>query len=481
MPQREFLLEQLAAEKKVNKALDERRVAVLPFANMSPDPNDEYFADGLTEELITSLSRVKQLTVIARTSVMKYKGSEKSASDVGKELNVGSLIEGSVRKAGNRVRITAQLIDTSTEGHIWAENYDKTLDDIFAVQSEIAEKVAGELKNQLLDSDKRTLEKKPTENTEAYTYYLQGRELLREGTEASLREALSLFEKAIVLDPKFARAYVGVAECHQSLATRGSEPFDVSYSTVKSSLHYAIDLDPDLPEAHSALSEMFFNIDKVPEMEAEARRALELNPSLSDLYSMLSELAALKGDATEMVRQNEEAYRLDPIRPRFIALLGEAYLYVGREEEALEFWKKTQQLNPLGTYRGLTEYYLIKADFEKAKEFHAKAEKLDPNDPRSIWVGGVIAAMEGDRERAMLAVKKIEGAKMGAIGFNFIAYVYHALGDFDSYFAYMNKALEDHQIIASVLMYSPLFAKARGDPRYSELVERLRKQTGLTK
>jgi len=477
--EREFPLEGFVAEKKVG--FEERRVAVLPFANMSPDPNDEYFADGMTEELIDRLAQVKSLKVIARTSVMSYKKKEKKVSEIAKELSVGSLVEGSVRKAGNRVRVTVQLIGAGTEEHLWSSHYDKTLDDIFAVQSEIAEKVAGELKNQLLDSDKRTLEKKPTESTEAYTCFLQGRKLFREPTEASLREALSLFEKAIALDPKFARAYVGVAECHQSLATRGNEPFDASYSTVKSSLQHAIDLDANLPEAHAALSEMFFNMDKVAESEAEARRALELNPSLPDPYSMLSELAALKGDAAEMVRQNEAAYRLDPIRPRFITLLGEAYLYVGRVEEALEFWKKTEQLNPAGTYRGLTEYYLTKASLEEAKGFHAKAEKLDPNDPRPIWVGGVIAAMEGDRERAMLAVKKIEDAKMGPIGFNFIAYVYHALGDIDSYYAYMNKALEDHQIIASVLMYSPLFAKARADPRYPELVERLRKQCGLTK
>jgi len=479
--QREFTLEGLVADRKTSNALDECRVAVLPFANMSPDPNDEYFADGMTEELIDRLAQVKSLKVIARTSVMSYKKKEKKVSEIAKELSVGSLVEGSVRKAGNRVRVTVQLISAGTEEHLWSSHYDKELDDIFAVQSEVAEKVAGELKNQLLDSDKRVLAKKPTENTEAYTCFLQGRELFREETEGSLRAALRLFEKAIVLDPKFARAYVGVAECHQSLATRGYEVFDVSYSTVESSLEHAIGLDPDLPEAHAALSEMFFNLDKVPQSEAEARMALELNPSLPDPYSMLSELGALRGDATEMVRQDEAAYRLDPIRPRFIALLGTAYLYVGREEEALELWKKTEPLNPLGTYRGLTEYYLTKADFEKANEFHAKAQKLDPNDPRPIWLGGVIAAMEGDRERAMLAVKKIEDAKMGPIGFNFIAYIHHALGDLDSFFAYMNKAFEDHQIIPSVLMYSPLFAKARTDPRYPELVEKVRKQCGITK
>jgi TolB-like protein/class 3 adenylate cyclase/cytochrome c-type biogenesis protein CcmH/NrfG len=457
------------------------RVAVLPFANMSPDPADEYFADGMTEELIDRLAQVKSLKVIARTSVMKYKGSQKGALEVGKELGIGALIEGSVRKAGNRVRVTVQLINAGTEEHLWSSHYDKNLDDIFAVQTEIAEKVAVELKTQLLDSEKQTLEKKPTENTEAYTCFLRGRELYREGeTEASLRQAISLFEKAIELDPRFARAYVGVAECHQWLAN-GYEPYDISLSIVKTSLERAIDLDPNLPEAHASLSEMFFNEDDMPAMEAEARRALDLNPSLPEPYSMLSELAALKGDPGEMVRQNEIAYRLDPIRPRFIWLVGTAYLWTGREEEALELWKKTEQLAPAQTYRGMTEHYLIKGNLEKAKEFHAKAEKLEPTNPRVTWMGGAIAAMEGDRERALLAIRKIEDAKVGPLSFNYIGFVYHALEDLDSYFEYMKRALETHVLIPSIMMYSPLLARARADPRYLELMEKIRRQLGLTK
>ena len=454
---------------------------MLPLQNMSPDPNDEYFADGMTEELITSLSGVRQLTVIARTSVMKYKGSQKSASDVGKELNVGSLIEGSIRKAGNRVRITAQLIDTSTEGHLWAQNYDRNLDDVFAIQSEIAEKVAGELKIRLVDSEKRVITKKPTENTEAYTCFLRGRELLREDTEASVRQALSLFEKAIELDPRFARAYVAVAECHDWFSNSGGEPYDVSLSHVKSSLERAIDLDPNLPEAHAVLSAMFFSKDDMPGMEAEARRALELNPSLPDPYTMLSELAALNGDPEGMVRQIETAYRLDPIRPHFIWLLGTAYLWTRREQEALELWKKTEQLAPSQTYRGMTEYYLTRGNLEKAKEFHSKFEKLEPSPPRATSQGGIIAALEGDKEKALLAIKKIEDAKIGPLDFNYIGYIYHALGDLDSYFEYMNKAVETHALIPSTMMYSPLLAKARTDPRYLELMERLRRQLGLTK
>jgi TolB-like protein/Flp pilus assembly protein TadD len=488
--EKEVLLEGLAPERQATRdkrqeaieaGLDKRRIAVLPFANLSSNPEDGYFADGMTEELITSLSGLRQLTVIARTSVMKYKGSQKGASDVGKELNAGSLIEGSVRKAGNKVRITAQLIDTSTEGHLWGQNYDRQLEDVFAIQSEIAEKVAGELKIRLVDSEKRVIVKKDTENTEAYTCFLRGRELLREQTEASLRQGIALFEKAIELDSKFARAYVGEAECHQLLSDKGSEPVGISVTTVRRLLGRALNLDPNLPEAHSALSNVLFNEDDVVGSEAEARRALELNPNLPEPYWNLSELAAVKGDPAEMVRQIEAAYRLDPIRPDFIYRVGLAYFQTGREQEALEFWKKTEQLAPAFAYRGMTEYYLAKGDLEKAKELLAKLEKIDPANPRVTWMGGVIAAMEGDRERALLAVRKIEDAKMGPVGFNFIAYVYHALGDLDSYFGYLNRAVEAHAGVATTMRYSPLFAKARADPRYLELVEKLRKQCGLTK
>jgi adenylate cyclase len=460
---------------------EKSRIAVLPFANMSPDPADEYFADGLTEELIDRLSQVRELEVIARTSVMSYKKKEKKVSEIARELSVGSLVEGSVRKAGSRIRVTAQLINGATEGHLWSSHYDKNLDDIFAVQSEIAEKVAGELRTQLLDSEKRTLEKKPTENIEAYTCFLQGRELYREETETSFRQAIGFFEKAIELDPKFARAYVGLADCHLSLAESGFDSYGVSLSSAKTSLERAINLDPDLPEAHAALSGLLFDLDDMPGAEVEARRALELNPSLPDLYRTMWELAALKGEGGEMVKQMETAYRLDPVRPHFIWLLGTAYLYTGREQEALEHWKKTEQLAPASAYSGMTEYYLIKGDLEKAREFHAKTEKLEPSRPRIISLGGVIAALEGDRDGALLALRKIEDAKMGPIGLNFIGYIYHALGDFDSFFEYMNKALEAHALVPLFLMHSPLFAKARADPRYPALMERVRKQLGLTK
>jgi len=176
----------------------------------------------------------------------------------------------------------------------------------------------------------------------------------------------------------------------------------------------------------------------------------------------------------------ETAYRLDPVRPRYIWLLGLAYLYDGREEEAFKHWTKTEELAPAFTYRGLIEYYLVKRDLVKAKEYYLKAEKLIAGNPRLICLGGILAAMEEDTEGALHAIGKIEESKMGPIGFNYIGYVYHALGDMDAYFENMNKAFEAHVIIPAIMMYSPLFARARVDPRYLELVERLRKIGGLT-
>ena len=459
---------------------DRNRVAVLPFANMSPDPADEYFADGMTEELIDRLAQVKEIEVIARTSVMTYKGEKKKASQMALELGVGSLVEGSVRKAGNRVRVTAQLISGVTEGHLWSSHYDGNLDDIFAVQSEIAEKVARELKVHLLEVDKKNLEKKPTENTEAYSDFLRARELLRgEQSEASLKQALTLFEKAVELDPSFARAHDGIAECHIALADL-YERKEAAHKIARASLKRALELDPDLPEAHSSLASLLYNEDELIGSEAEALRALELNPSLPDPHRLLFEIAATKGNRDDMVRHMETAYRLDPIMPLNVYLLGEAYIWTGREQEAFEHWKKTEPISPAYTYRGMGDYYLGRGDLVKAREYHDKVEKILPGHPWVTWMGAALDAQAGAREKALVAIKKLEDdVNRGPIVLNYIAYVYLSLDDLDSYFATMERALEARAQIQSFMLYSPLLAKARVDPRFQGLVNRLKKQTGL--
>ncbi len=455
--------------------LDTRRIAVLPFANLSSNPEEGYFADGMTEELITSLSGVRQLTVIARTSVMKYKASQKTASEVGKELSVGSLLEGSVRKAGSRVRITAQLIDTATEGHLWAQNYDRQLEDVFAIQSEIAEKVAGELKIRLVEEEKKVIEQKPTENTEAYTYYLRGRELLGERTEQAYRQALEIFEKAIALDPSFAKAHAGVARAHTWLVTDGYEAYERAAPKAELAAKKALGLNPLLAEAHATLAEVDFLEDNVAASEVEARKAVELNPSLSDAHDILSDVAMLRGNPADGIKAIEAAYRLDPVIPRIVGRLGRLYFNTGRTDDALRHWEKTMHLAPADTYRNMTEYYLLQGDFERAREFYSKAEKLEPTNRWVLWMKGYMAARAGDRNGALEVIKEIEGKWLGATNLNDIAFVYYALDDLDSYFAYVNRATDQHTMRYSYVMYSPLFAKAREDPRYLAVLEKIKK------
>jgi len=455
--------------------LDKNRVAVLPFASMSPDPNDEYFADGLTEELIDKLCQVKGLEVLARTSVMNYKKKEKNAAQIGRELKAGALLEGSVRKAGNRIRVTAQLINANTEGHLWSSHYDKDLDDIFAVQSDIAEKVAGELQVRLVQEEKRSLEKRPTESTEAYTYYLQGRELLRERAEPSLRQAVTIFEKATNLDPTFAKAITGIAECYWALVNDGYESYEKFVPKAELLVTKALQLDPELAEAHAILGYIGFLEDNVRQGIEEAKKAISLNPSLADAYWVLSNVAFLKQDKEEGMKALETCYRLDPIRPQYIEWLGDYYFYLGREDEALQHWEKTAQFAPAATSRVMTEYHLNKGDLDKAKETFSKVEKLEPTSNWLPWMRGFIAARMGDRESALRVIKELENKWTGASTLNDIAFVYYALGDLDSYFAYIDKATDQHVMRYRYVIYNPLFAKSREDPRYPALLDKLGK------
>src|SRR5580700_5559099 len=259
---------------------DVKRIAVLPFANMSPDSADVYLSDGMTEELITSLSGIRELTVIARTSTMKYRSTQKGISEIAGELNVGTLVEGSVRKAGNRVRIGVQLIDAATEGHVWARNYDRQLDDIFAVQSEIAEKVANELSVKLVSSERARLERKPTEDTEVYMLYLKGRHYWNERSDEGLLKAVSYFEKAVERDKDFALGYSGLADCYVVMGRNGPGPSAPSYEKAREAVEKALELDPELAEAHAALGGILHHADyDWRAAEAEYKRAIELKPN----------------------------------------------------------------------------------------------------------------------------------------------------------------------------------------------------------
>ncbi|MDA4124070.1 MAG: hypothetical protein OK438_01275 [Thaumarchaeota archaeon] len=452
--------------------LDSNRIAVLPFVNMSPDPNDEYFADGLTEELITRLYDVKGLEVIARTSVMNYKKKEKNITQIGKELNVGSIIEGSVRKAGNNIRVTTQLINTTTEGHIWASTYDRSLDDVFAVQSEIASKVAESLSVALTKGSSAVPLEKDTENVSAYTDFLQGRELVHETKEEPLRQSLRFFEQAVRKDPRFARGYVGMAQAYVSLGGHGFISFRESIDTARSFLLRAMALNDRLAEIHALLAELaFMNDDPFEITEAEARKAVELNPNQADAYMELSSVMAVTRRMEESVRLLETAYHLDPLSTAIISDLGRAYYYSGREAEALNHWDRTLHLEPLNAHRWLCEYHLAKGSLDEAKSEVAKLELLDSAWEFTMYYKGYVAALAGDRQTALGMIAALgEAHKEGWARSCLAGMIQNALGDTDAFFQAMRVAAQDHTLRAIDLIYSPLFVNARTDPRMKEVL-----------
>ena len=330
------------------------RLAVLPFANISPDPNDEYFADGLTEELISVLSRIQGLRVIARTSVGQYKGTHKPIGQIGTELGVRSVLEGSVRKSGNQLRITVQLIDVPTQEHRWAETYDRTLDNVFAIQADVAERTAGALKVGLLTPEREALQERPTTSADAYEFYLRGLQathrwaILRDSSGES--EVVRLFESAIRADPGFAAAYAQLADT--LVSSMGiNRPRSEVVPRARELVSRALELNPKSSDAHTASGNLAFQgeLDWTA-AEAEFRRALALNPSHSAAHAWYGFLLTVLQRFDEAKRELLTAIELDPLwLPPRLNLVG-TYLLTGEDDAAVALAEKARESfgpNPL--------------------------------------------------------------------------------------------------------------------------------------
>lgn len=464
-----------ATEAAVSGNGSNRRLAVLPLANMSSDSENEYFADGMTEELISTISKVPTLSVISRTSVMPFKKPGTPLKEIGRQLDAGWLLEGSVRKAGNRVRITVQLIQSSSDHHLWAQSYDRGIEDVFAIQTEIAEKVAAELQIRLAPTSLSPSPHQETGDTAAYLLFLQGQALVYKREEEPLRQALGFFEQAIATDPTFARAHAAASRAYQRLGNEGFIAWSEAIKSSRAAAQRALTISPNLAEAHVMLAEIAFMADEgVAEVEAEAQRALDANPNLGEALDLLGQVAATRGDLDAYVRHIEGAYRLDPLSPLTIGYLGTAYLFAGRAEEALEHWKRTLHLDPLSAYRGMADYYLAKGDLDGAETVVQKMEQLAPDGEWTHLNRGYLSALRGDSTTAHEMIKKLDATHgPGWARSQSAGYVYFALGDLDRFFEYMFTAARDHTIQVTRLLYSPLLAEARNDPRFQQLLAML--------
>ena len=368
---------------------DKPSIAVLPFTNMSGDPEQEYFSDGITDTLITDLSKLSELFVIARHSVFTYKGKAITVAEVSRELGVRYVVEGSIQKAGDRVRINTQLIDATTGGHLWAERYDRELEDIFALQDEIVQKIVTTLKLQLPLVEQGIQVRKSTDNLEAYDSYLRGLGYFSRYTKETNIQARQMFEKAIELDPQYATAYMSLSYTYWTEWAIGWNQDPQALERASELAQRAIALDDSLPAAHLLLGEVYLWKDRQHEQAiTEGERAIALDPSFADAYVELAHILTYAGRPEEAIGLVQKARRLNPRYPfHYLWVLGRAYQLTGRYEEALPILKKvlTHSSDFLPAYGDLVVIYSELGREEEARAAAAAIMRIAPHSSQEFW------------------------------------------------------------------------------------------------
>ncbi len=457
------------AERHTSPRLDPRRIAVLPLVSMSPDPNDEYFADGMTEEVISTISHIEGVEVISRTSAMQYKKTPKPIRDVSKELDVGTVLEGSIRKAGNRIRVTFQMIDAMRDRHVWAENYDRDLKDVFEIQSEIASKVAQALQTKMPAAS--TALPGPPTKAETYTTYLRASQLLHEGTEAGLRESAELFRRATAEDPGFAPAYVGLANAWATLSL-GFEDFETSVTKADAAARRALEIAPGSAEAHAVVARVCSLQDRFAEELAEAEAAIRINPSLSEGYRSLGMHYATEGSLAEACQAYRKAHELDPLmRLYYYPIVAQV---IGEEKEALVVLDRWQSVYPnrAWVYDSFALFYILKGDYSKGQEAVTEGLRLEPSDAGLRADQGMIYAFTGKRAEAERMLQEISEEKVESARLYCQILVQASLGNLDGAFKALDRQAETRSWHALMLTF-PIFAEMRKDPRFQEFVSKV--------
>ena len=449
-------------------ASEQKSIAVLPFVDMSQAKDQEYFCDGISEEILDALAKVDGLRVVARTSSFSFKGKSADVGDVASKLNVENILEGSLRREGNRIRITAQLINARDGFHLWSDTYERELKDVFAVQDEITRSIVDALKIKLAVAPPA----RPRQNTEAYDLYLQGLYLSNKSDEGSFRKSLSLFQRALDKDPNLARAWTGIAKDWGWLADAYLKPLE-AYPKVKEAASKALALDERDAEARSYLGDSIRILDRnFSRDEAELKRALEIDPNSADAHLLMSFLKSAQGDLEEAVQEIEEAERLDPLSPPicFVAVLW--YRSADRIEDAINAGQRSVQLDPNYVYFDppLADAYREKGDFNEAVALYEKAQAATHFPSPGL---GITYAKMGRREDCRHVVDQlIEKSRQQYVAADSIAAVYVALGERDEAFRWLERAFEEHSGSFYSYMFRPEFRALRSDPRFADLLRR---------
>jgi len=456
------------------------RLAVLPFVNMSADPENEYFSDGITEELLNALTRVDGLQVTSRTSAFAFKGKNHDIRDIAIQLNVDKVLEGSVRKSGNRVRISAQLISAADCYHIWSENYDRNLTDIFEVQDEISAIIANKLRENLTPEKKEEhLVKAPTTNVTAYTYFLKGLHFWNKLTPADCRKAIECYEQAIALEPDYAHAYAMSAAAYSYLGATGQMLPTKAFEIVHRYADKALELDSTIAESHIAKASAYLFYEwKWKEAYEGLQKAIRLNPGAIEAYELLGLYYIILGQKEKAVQTLEEAERIDPLSPIILEQLGNMYIFAGRYDDAIRQADKLLKMHPemriIIEMKGWATG--MKGDWQAALELFEEVQRLT-NHPLKGWMGaGFAYGRLGMKEKGLEVIRKMEQRQIeepGAVIDADLAAVWFTLGNLDKTFYYLNQCVDKRMGPVSYFLEYPAYKEIKSDPRYEELKKRM--------
>jgi TolB-like protein/Tfp pilus assembly protein PilF len=457
--------------------LPAKSIAVLPFDNLSDDKANAYFAEGVQDEILTRLAKVADLKVIARTSTQKFKSSPENLSDIAKQLGVLNILEGSVQKANDQVRVNVQLINAMTNAHLWAEIYDRKLTDIFAVESDIAKTIADTLQAKLTGSEKNAIAKQPTANTEAYELYLKGRSFWEKRSGDNIPKAIAFYEQAIARDPNYALAYAGLASAHIiSPFWAGTVRLD-AYAKAEDAAVKALHLDPNLAEAHLALGKVYFwKIDLAAALR-EYQRATELKPNDADAHHWYGNdaLAAL-GRSDEAIAEGKRAIELDPLSVVINTDLGTTLYYAHRFDESARQLRKTLEIDPTSFYAhfNLGIALQAKGDLSGAIADYEQAKQLNDN----MFVSALCAqakAQAGDKDAAVRMLGELDKISQTREVLSYYrALLCLSLNKKDEALHWLEQGFEERDgSNISYIKVDPLLDSLHGDPRFEALVQKV--------
>jgi len=454
---------------------DKSSIAVLPFEDLSPQKDQEYFCDGLTEELINTLSSIRELKVVARTSAFSFKGKDVDVREIGKKLSVETVIEGSVRKEGNRLRITAQLVNVVDGYHLWSERFDRELTDVFAIQDEISLAITDRLKLKLLDQEKVRMAKRHTDDLEAYDLYLRGLYLRRKLTEDSIPKAIEYFNQAIEKDPDNALAFAGLAYSYMVLTWYTPISPQEAYPKAKKAALKALELDDQLAEAYESLAGVSGYLEWNWEIaKREIKRVIELKPGYAWAYFHLSNFLSCQARFDDAIKALQKALELDPLNVTFNRNLGENYFRAGQLEKAIETLQRTVEMDPTFPF---THLFLAYIYMQKSMYEEALAEmKKETNLPKAILDPqiGIVYAHMGRREEALQILNKyMELSTQEFISPYGLALLCFVLREKELGFQWLDKAYEERDVWTVYIKIDFLLDSVRTDQRFKALLKKM--------